>query len=89
MYCCRDADDLPMAAYEFREGLHRVLHHSPTFNGKWLCVLSTAAGHVTLSADYIKWVEQGGTEMRKRELPTETLWREALEHYVGVVLCAD
>lgn len=89
MYRFHAADDLPMAADEFEEGLHRVLHHSPTFNGKRLCVLSTAAGHVTLGADYIKWVEQGGAVVRRMELPTENLWREALELYFGVALCAD
>jgi len=89
MYRFQSNDDMPMESNEFEKGLHHVLNNSPTFNGKRLCVLSTEKGHLTLGKDYIKWVDQGGSKVTRKELSTETLWRNALEDHFGVILQND
>ena len=88
MYRFRASDDLPPNADEFSLGLHHVLNHSPTFNEKRLCVLSTDGGHCTLGEGYVKWMERGEA-VRTVELESEGQWREALLDHFGVVLDYD
>ncbi len=88
MYRFNAQDDLENNADEFQNGLDYVLNRSPTFNEKRLCVVSTENGHITLGADYVKWVERWET-VKELSIKDESSWRSALARYFGVRLDAE
>lgn len=85
MYRFRLRDDLDYDAAEFAAGLERVLTVSEFFTKKRICFLGTETGHVTLGTDYIKWVERG-LEVKRKNLQSETEWRNALKQYFDIDL---